>query len=83
MIRMQIQLDPATRDALRKRAFAEGKSLSAVARAILRDALDPRRTAGESPLRGVRDLFPFVGIVRNDTAPIAENHDDHAWDDGP
>ena len=76
MIRVQIQLDPGTREALRRRAFEEGKSASAVAREILTRAL--------SPEKGARPKYPFgdiIGIIKDDPESVAENHDDYLFGD--
>ncbi len=74
MIRMQIQLDPATRDALRRRAFEEGKSVSAVAREVLQKALLP------PPAPGTRyDFSSIAGIIKGDFEAVAENHDDYLF----
>jgi hypothetical protein len=76
MVRMQVQLDPATREALRRRAFEEGKSASAVAREILTRALRP--TKGSKPRY---DFSGIIGIIKDDPESVAENHDDYLFDD--
>lgn len=79
MIRVQVQLDPETRDALRRRAFEERKSASAVAREILERALRSGK--------GLRPRYPFadiIGIIKDDPESVAENHDDYLFgDDDP
>jgi plasmid stability protein len=84
MIRMQIQLDDRTREALRRRAFAEGKSLSALARQILQQALLPGPADAAPRPMTAKELFPFIGIGKGDAADVAENHDDYLFgDDDP
>jgi len=79
MIRIQIQLEPATREALRRRAFDEGKSVAAVAREIIDAALRPPPPAARP--EPVRSLFPYIGIVKNDPDPVAEHHDDYLYEE--
>lgn len=81
MIRMQIQLEPATRDALRRRAYEEGKSMAAVAREILVEALAKNPKATGDPPPGARALFPFIGIIKDDPENVSENHDDYLYGD--
>ncbi len=75
MIRIQIQLDPATREALRRRAFESGTSASAVAREILERALGVRKGTQARPRRTASELFPFIGIIKDDAENVAEDHD--------
>jgi len=79
MIRTQIQLEPETREALRHRAFEEKKTVSALVREILKEALAGGRKPGR---RRRRYDFSFIGEGKGDPAPVAENHDDYL-DDGP
>ena len=75
MHRTQIQLDEATYDAVRRRAFEEGASLSAVVRKLLAEALGV--TPGH-PTQRIED-FTFVGVGRSrqgDHAPVSERHDE-------
>ncbi len=74
MIRIQIQLEPETREALRRRAFEEKKTISALVREILEETLDGRRE-----VRGKKRRydFSFIGEGKGDSAPVAENHDDY------
>ena len=85
MIRMQIQIDAPTREALRRRAFEEGKSQAAVAREILESALLAGKPAPSDRPRTAYDLFPFIGIGKADPADgvsnIAENHDDYTFEE--
>ncbi|MCU0728282.1 MAG: ribbon-helix-helix domain-containing protein [Planctomycetes bacterium] len=71
MIRTQILLDPGTHDALRRLAFGRRKSVSAIVREILAEALSP---AGKG---GARYDFGFVGMIGDDPEAVAENHDDY------
>jgi plasmid stability protein len=74
--RTQIQLDEATYAALRVRAYQERRSLSAVIREVLAEALGtPGRRKGR---RTMKD-FPFVGAGASDQgaeAPVSERHDE-------
>lgn len=74
MIRTQVQLRPETREALRRRAFEERKTLTALVREILEEALN-----GDRRDRGKRRRydFSFFGEGKGDPAPVAENHDDY------
>ena len=78
MTRTQIQLDDETREALRKRAFEEKKSVSAVARELLREAL--RATAPRRP-KPRYDFSSIIGIIKDDPEPVGRNHDDYIFGD--
>lgn len=78
MIRVQIQLDPDTREALRRRAFEEGKSASAVAREILEGALRSGRAS-----KPKYDFSDIIGIIKNDPENVSENHDDYLFGEDP
>jgi plasmid stability protein len=78
---VQVQLDPETREALRRRAFEEGKSASAVAREILQRALRSSAKPDSDTERRAKDLFPFIGIIKDDPESVAENHDDYLFGD--
>lgn len=73
---MQIQLPVEIREALRRRAFEERKSVAAVVREILAGALIPSRAAGAGNFHG----FTFVGIVEGDGRDVAERHDEFLGD---
>lgn len=73
MIRAQVQLDEATYEALRHRAFAEKKSLSAVVRELLSQALGEH---GGKPRKG-RRRFTFIGIARGSKSDVSARHDDY------
>lgn len=72
--RTQLQLDDRLHEALRRRAFEEGCSMSDLARRLLGQALgtvstDRRRTLGD---------FSFVAVgesTQGDLAPVSERHD--------
>lgn len=73
--RTQIQLDDATYEAVRRRAFEQGRSMASVVRETLAEALGTR---GARPRRRIED-FAFVGMG-SDPAPspetsAAEDHD--------
>ena len=74
MTRTQVQLDDETRELLRKRAFQEKRSISTVARELLREAL---RTVPKRRKKPRYDLSSIIGIIRNDPADVAEHHDDY------
>ena len=74
MRRTQIQLDEETYQLARRRAYQQGKSLSAVVRETLADAF------GREPARrlALKD-FKSVGIGRSRQralAPVSERHDE-------
>ncbi len=81
MTRTQIQLDDETREALRRRAFEEKKSVSAVARELLREALRaPPKPKGKPRY----DFSSIIGIIKDDPENVSENHDDYIFgDDDP
>jgi len=73
--RTQLQLDEATYEALRLRAFRQGRSISAVAREILSTALEVK--SQKQPLDA--EQFPFVGAGSSNQAdlrPVSERHDE-------
>ena len=75
MKRTQLQLDESTYQALRERAYKEGRSISAVAREILTGALGPRpakRRLGEKDFRFVAAGASQQGAL----APVSERHDE-------
>lgn len=81
MKRTQVQLDEATYELLRQKAFERGVSMSALLREVLREHLGARPTP-----RRIED-FSFIGSGRSeqgDLAPVSERHDealaeDTAW----
>jgi len=75
MVRTQIQLDEETYEALRRRAFTERKSLSAVVRALLAEALGvaPRKK------RRPRYNFDFIGKYPGEEKDISVRHDEYLW----
>ena len=83
MIRMQIQIDAPTREALRRRAFEEGKSQAAVAREILESALHIVKPVPSDRPMTARELFPFIGIGtdKDGATDVAENHDDYVFEE--
>ncbi len=76
MLRCQVLLDPETQEALRQRAFEERKSMSAVAREILREALKVRP---ERDRKGKRDRYnwSFIGKFHDSATDVSERHDDY------
>ncbi|MCY4661924.1 MAG: hypothetical protein OXF93_19275 [Acidobacteria bacterium] len=75
MRRTQIQLDDATHEALRRRAFEEGRSMSSVVRETLAEAFGVQ---GAGPPRRIED-FAFVGMGSDPApprgTPVSEDHD--------
>jgi plasmid stability protein len=75
MIRTQVLLDEATHRALRRRAYEEGRSISAVVRSILGPVL---RGAKPKERLTLKD-FKSVGAGRSKQgkmAPVSERHDE-------
>ena len=75
MRRTQIQLDEETYEALRRRAFEEKRSLAAVIRRLLAEAM------GTGSLRQRRNIreFASVGAGRSRQgrlSPVSERHDE-------
>ena len=85
MKRTQVQLDEATYEALRRKAFEQGSSIAAIVREILAESLGTYQ-AGRR--RSMED-FTFVGIGRSRQgrqAPVSERHDEalaEIWKKGP
>ena len=75
MKRTQIQLDDATHEAVRRRAFEQGRSMASVVRETLAEAFGTR---GAGPPRKIED-FAFVGMGSDPTpppdTPVSEDHD--------
>ena len=75
MKRTQIQLDDATYEAVRRRAFDEGRSMASVVRETL------ARTFGTAPpeARKTIENFTFVGIGSDpnppEDVPVSVDHD--------
>jgi hypothetical protein len=75
MKRTQVQIDEATYEALRRLAYEQSKSVSAVVRALLSQALQPK--GREKPL-SLKD-FKFIGAARSSPGKLARvstRHDD-------
>jgi plasmid stability protein len=72
MIRTQIQLDEATYQALKRKAFDRGVSMSALLREVLREQLIPARAPRSL------ESFHFIGSGQSkqgQLAPVSERHD--------
>jgi plasmid stability protein len=69
-----IRADDALRDALEKRAAAEGRSLSDVARDILRDGLTERPLGGR-----VGHLKGRLRLLRRTDEPWRDSLRSHNW----
>ncbi len=79
MKRTQLQLDEATYQLLRRRAYEQGSSLAGLIREILSEYLH----AGKSR-RGRLEDFKFIGSGRAEKSqvePISERHDEALADD--
>lgn len=75
MKRTQIQIDPPIYEALRRRAFEQGRSLSALVRESLAEYLG----VGKRSPRLTSRNFSFVGAGRTRQgrlAPVSERHDE-------
>ena len=75
MKRTQIQLDERTHEALRRRAFQQGSSISSLVRELLASSLG---TTGPKRRASIRD-FSFIGAGRSRQgrlSPISERHDE-------
>jgi hypothetical protein len=73
--RTQIQLDDRLHEALRRRAFEEGCSMSELVCRLLGEALG---TVPSHPRRKVAD-FSFVASgesIQGDLAPVSERHEE-------
>jgi len=73
--RTQLQLDDRLHEALRRRAFEEGCSMSELARRLLGEALG---TSRKRPRPAVAD-FAFVAAGASEQgplAPVSERHDE-------
>lgn len=77
MTRTQLQLDDDTYEALRQRAYQERKSLSAVARELLREGLGFSGGTREQS----RGVFTFVGSGASGRGDISVRHDEALAED--
>lgn len=75
MVRTQIQLEQWTYDEIRRIAFEEQVSMSAVVRRLIRDGL--ARRSGASGL----DLSLLQGIGESGLGDVSENHDRYLGED--
>ena len=77
MIRTQIQLDEATYERIKNRAFSEKRSMAA----LIREAVDEYLKVPQKPKRKLTiGDFTFIGSGRSDPNegpwPLSERHDD-------
>ncbi len=75
MKRTQIQIDDATYEALRRKAFERGCSISSYVREVLASSLG---TGTARRLRRLQD-FRFIGVGKSRQGrlgPVSERHDD-------
>lgn len=76
MKRTQIQLDEATYEAVRRRAYEQGQSMASVVRETLADAFG---TAGSGKKKWSIEDFTFIGMGRDPNppadVPVSEAHD--------
>jgi hypothetical protein len=75
MKRTLIQFDEETYEKLRRRAFEEGRSISAVTRELVELGLEPKQ---KRKIKKARQLS-FVGSGRSrqgDLTPVSERHDE-------
>jgi len=76
MRRLQVQLDEATYEALRRRSYDEHRSISALIRDLVAGSMRPARAASRP--RRLAD-FAFIGAGRSKQgrlAPVSERHDE-------
>lgn len=77
MKRTQIQLDEATYEAVRRKAFEQGVSMASVVRETLADALGTSRESKKRKLT-IED-FTFIGMGRDPhpprDVPVSVDHD--------
>lgn len=77
MKRTQIQLDEATYEAVRRKAFEQGRSMASVVRETLAEALGTSDKSGERKLT-IED-FTFIGMGRDPNpprdVPVSVDHD--------
>lgn len=77
MKRTQIQLDDATYEAVRRRAYERGRSMASVVRETLSEAFGTASPAQE-PTRTIED-FTFVGMGVDsrlpEDVPVSVDHD--------
>ena len=79
MRRTQLQLEEATYEELRTRAYSRGASVASV----IREALAQYLATGRPRLMGIQD-FGFVGSGRSQESafePISERHDEALAED--
>lgn len=72
MVRTQLQLDDKTYEALRTKAHREHKSLSAVAREILHEHLEPEGKVTPE----LRRRFSFISSGSSGRSDISVRHDE-------
>lgn len=77
MVRTQLQIDEETYDALRNAAFLQHKSISAIARGILRTSLLENK---QSELK-LKNKFRFISSGSSGFSDISENHDKYLSED--
>ena len=77
MTRTQLQIDDETYEALRARAFSQHRSMSSVARQLLRESLGLARPEPEP----VDPEFTFIGSAASGHTDISERHDDYLAED--
>lgn len=75
MVRTQVQLDEGVYEEVRRIAYAERMSISALLREMIRDGL-LRRTGKRSP-----DLSKIAGIGDSGVDDISERHDHYLVED--
>ena len=78
MKRTQIQLDDATYEAVRRRAYEQNRSMASVVRETLAKAFGVE--SGVEKRKWTIEDFPFIGMGRDPDnppdAPVSEHHDD-------
>ena len=78
MKRTQIQLDDATYEAVRRRAYEQNRSMASVVREALAKAFGVE--SGVEKRKWTIEDFPFIGMGSDPDnppdAPVSEHHDD-------
>lgn len=86
MVRTQLQIDEDTYDALRETAHRQKKSMSAVARDILKLHLVAQITEEQQETLDIKQKYPWIASGKSAEHDISVRHDEYlaeAYDDLP
>jgi hypothetical protein len=81
MVRTQLQIDNDTYEALREASHRQRKSMSAVAREILRQHLAPRRQDEQVRETDLNKKYSWIGSGKSGERDISVRHDDYLAED--